>query len=246
MSAVLRWLGLGAKKTEIQRSTVFKSNFRLKKPEWAKFVEGVSPGMSTIAAAVASRAGGPQVVVKRVSDLEVLAYVVAPSGSEMSFYESLASAPEMKDALAPLATQVGATESHDAVWWSWAGTGAGLQEVTVTKTCFDVRAGSYDDFISQFESQSHKIRPHAEETGILWQAAYFKPQAEENVDKVALLSVFENEAGPRSMGPRLPKLYADMGLSRFMAAQPQIDTSAHGSYLNPVDSPGFTCTAEAK
>jgi hypothetical protein len=178
------------------------------------------------------------VIAQMASEHEGVHYILAAHGAVANAapgasakYASAMAACALPDSLV--------TTSYSGWVWAWAKPTRGLSDVTLTSTSFDIKEGAFEDFVTQFGAESHQIRQHAEECGILWQATF--PSA---AGKVTLLSTFKKDVdGPKRMGPRLPELYAKMGLSKFLTAQPMIDTSAHGSFLKPIATDAIAVSA---
>jgi len=234
MSTFLRMLGFGGpKKAELVRATIVRTNYRLQK-DWAAFLKEATPGLEALAANAGSSA--PQVVVQMKSEHEGANFVLTPAGSKSEPAKLAHSHSSVVEAC--MLPGSASTAAFDGFCWKWSDA-PGTVQVTVTSTCFDIREGSFEAFVAQFATESHQLRPHAAECGILWQAAF-----ESSPSKVTLLSTFQKGAdGPKRMGPRLPELYSKMGLAQFLTAKPLIDTSEHGSYLLPVDCDGISVSA---
>jgi hypothetical protein len=233
--SILRFLGFGPKKAELLRTTILQTSYRLKGAPVSPtvFRDRAAPGLLTLAASTG--AASPQVLVQIISEHEGATFVLAPSGAEVDAVTKAAASAMEPCALAGSLS----TSTHNGFVWTWAAAPAGCTPVTLTRTTFDIRDGAFEDFVSQFGKESHQLRPHAEEFGILWQAT-FAPSP----DKVTLLSTFKSGAdGPKRMGPRLQGLYDSMGMGQFLTARPLIDTSEHGSYLKPVDFEALSVSA---
>lgn len=237
MASLLRMLGIGPKKAELLKTSIMRTTFRLQAPTtWDTFAQKATSALHDVAASMGTPA--PQAIVQMKSEHEGALFLLAPAGSPN--VEALAKQVPSYSSVVEACMLPGSaiTDTHSGYCWKWADA-PGNMPVTVTSTCFDIREGAFEAFVAQFEKESHQLRPHVDEVGLLWQATY-----EPAKGKATLLSTFvKGKDGPKRMGPKLPELYTKMGLVQFLTAKPLINTSEHGSYLAPVDCDGLSVSA---
>mmetsp|Transcript_29932 Transcript_29932/g.69959 ORF Transcript_29932/g.69959 Transcript_29932/m.69959 type:complete len:237 (-) Transcript_29932:619-1329(-) len=230
--------GFGPKPAALVKTTILSTTYRLQNTTWKAFVATASPALQELAASTG--APGPQLIVQMVSEHEGASFLFLPAGSAAKAASVVHGVPSYASVVEPcLLPGSIETSTVEGYTWQWAAAAPGCTPVTVTRTSFDIKEGAFEDFVKQFGNSSAQMRGPAEEVGLLSQATF--PSAG---GKVTLLSSFTPGAdGPKRMGPKLPELWKEMGLLKFLTAQPQIDTSEHGSWLAPVDSAGLSVGA---